>query len=408
MQTHNDVFWIDRSLSEGLRAAWRDFPAVVLTGARQTGKTSLCRRLLPAANYVTLDIPAEAETARLAPERFLDNHTPPLIIDEIQYAPDLLRHLKIRIDADRQPGRYLLTGSQDFLLMQGVSESLAGRCAVLSLMPLSLPEVSRAGLANEATADDFFWRGGWPALWQRPGMERDLWLGSYLATYLERDVRNTVNVASLRDFNRFLRASALRAGQMLSMAEIARDIGVAPNTAKKWISILQSSHQILLLEPWHANAGKRLVKTPKLYFLDSGLLLYLLGFRSWQDVQANPAWGAIWENIVVSEFLKLIVNSASRHRLYFWRTSVGEEVDLVIETGARSFIAIECKTAERVTGGDLRGIGAMTRAYGADAVQTACCVCRTTRSYPVLSGGKVMALSLADALNECRKALGFS
>ncbi len=257
----------------------------MLSGARQAGKTSLVRHLFPQADYVTLDIPRDAETARLDPSGFLADRREPLIVDEVQYVPELPRYLKIAIDRDRRPGRFILTGSQDFSLMQGVSESLAGRCAVLSLPTLSLVEVFHTATLQET--DAFCWRGGFPELWQRPDLDHDLWLGSYVATYLERDVRNSLKVGSLRDFDRFLRAAALRVGQLLSLAKLAHDVGITPNTpntAKSWLSILQASRLVILLEPYHRSPSKRLIKKPKLYFADSGLLIYLLGFTNWAAV----------------------------------------------------------------------------------------------------------------------------
>ncbi len=398
IRSMNSLLWIERGMGRRLREGLRGFPVVALTGARQVGKTSLCRHVWPDAAYVTLDIPSVADSARLAPERFLDEHPPPLILDEIQYAPELLRHLKVRVDRDPRPGSYLVTGSQDFLLMQGVTESLAGRCAVLALPPLALSEVLEAGAIPADEADTYFWRGGWPALWRDRTLDRDLWHGSYVATYLERDVRNILNVGSLRDFDRFLRACALRAGQLLSLAELARDVGVAPNTAKAWLSVLQASHQVFLIEPWHVNAGKRLIKSPKLHLGDSGLLLYLMGFRRWTDVLASAGFGAIWENIVVAEVRKALWNQGRRDPLYFWRTAAGEEVDLVIETGARRFIAVECKAAERVEAGDARGIRAMGRAYGDAAMEAAICVCRTPRAYPLSPDGRLHAMPLRAAV----------
>ena len=184
--------------------------------------------------------------------------------------------------------------------MQGVTESLAGRCAVLALPTLSLAE--RFPDATLKETDAFCWRGGFPELWQRPDLDRDLWLGSYFATYLERDVRNLLNIGNLRDFDRFLRVAALRVGQLLSLSEMARDVGIAPNTAKSWLSILEASRQLFLLEPYHSSASKRLIKTPKLYFTDSGLLIYLLGFPDWQAVIKNAAWGALWENLVTVKY----------------------------------------------------------------------------------------------------------
>ncbi|MBI2422956.1 MAG: ATP-binding protein [Candidatus Hydrogenedentes bacterium] len=372
--------------------ACAQFPAVVLTGARQAGKTSLVRHLFPEAGYVSLDIPQEAESARMDALRFVARHPEPLIIDEVQYVPELLRHLKTLIDEDRRAGRFILTGSQDFSLMEGAAESMAGRCAVLSLGGLSLAEAGQH--AGPDLIDTYLWRGGYPELWQRPELDRDLWLGSYLATYLERDVRNIVQVGSLRDFDRFLRAVALRAGKLLSVSELARDVGISVNTGKAWLSILEASRQIFLLEPYHVNAGKRLVKTPKLYFHDPGLLSYLLGFLHPSAIRRSAAWGPIWENLVIAEVWKYFQNHGKRPPCWFWRVNQGEEVDLLIEIAPNAFVALECKAAAFPERSALKGIQALGKAYGARAMRHAALVCTTGMPYPLSEDGLSMALPL--------------
>ena len=384
--------WIERHISRILKTAFAQFPVVVVTGARQAGKTSLVRHLFPNADYVTFDIPREAEFARLDFGAFVRQHADPLIIDEVQYVPEVLRHLKNVVDRDRRPGRFILTGSQDFSVMQDVTETLAGRCAVLSLPTLSLSEVDAK--ASVERIDTFCWRGGFPELWQRTDVDRDLWLGSYLATYLERDVRNILNVGSLRDFDRFLRAAALRAGQLLNVSELARDAGITPNTAKSWISLLEASRQVFLLEPYHSSATKRLVKRPKLYFSDLGMLTYLLGFADWSAVIQNAGWGAVWENLVVSEVHKHFLNRGKRPPLWFWRTAQGEEVDLLVEAGPRQFFAIECKTASAVDSHALKGLAALERAYGAGSLKKAAVVCRCEEAYPLTEKSRIKALPL--------------
>lgn len=386
--------WIERQISEVLRKAYAQFPVVVVTGARQAGKTSLVRHLFPEADYVTFEIPQIAEAARLDFSAFHRQHPDPLIIDEIQYVPEVLRHLKSVVDRDRRPGRFLLTGSQDFSLMQGVTESLAGRSAVLSLPALSLAEVDAD--ATTKKTDLFCWRGGFPELWQRPELDREMWLGSYLSTYLERDVRNILNIGSLRDFDRFLRATALRAGQLLSLSELARDVGIAPNTAKSWISILETSRQIFLLEPYHSSAGKRLIKTPKLYFSDPGMLTYLLGFADWEAVTRNAQWGAVWENLVIGEVHKHFLNMGKRPPCWFWRTVQGEEVDLLVEIAPRQFIAIECKTASQIEQRALKGFVALENAYGETALRRGAVICRTESPYPLAAGSRIVAIPLRE------------
>lgn len=364
-----------------VESALSQFPAVVLTGARQAGKTTLARDVWPTARYISLDHPAEADRARRAPDAFLERATPPAILDEIQYAPELFRHLKVAIDRDRRPGRFLLTGSQAFNLMAGVTESLAGRVAVLTLPTLALDEVFPA--STQEQADRFLWRGGFPELWDRPELSRDLWMGSYVATYLERDVRQALNVGDLRDFDRLLRAAALRTGQLLSYADLARDVGISPNTAKRWLSVLVASQQVFLLEPYHHQRTKRLIKAPKLYFNDTGLLCHLLGFQNMDALKQHGMWGAVWENLVIAEILKQTTATLRPRAMWFWRTAQGDEVDLLIEVGPAQFVAIECKTAERVSGSDLKGIHKLAEEYGPGTVAAARVVCRTITPYPV-------------------------
>lgn len=373
-------------------------PAVVLTGARQAGKTTLARDVWPHAGYVTLDDPAEASQARLEPQAFLNSHPSPVILDEVQYAPELFRHLKLEIDRDRRPGRFLLTGSQAFNLMTGVSESLAGRAAPLSLPTLSLIEACPD--ATAADMDRFLWRSGFPELWARPDLSRDLWLGSYVGTYLERDVRHALNVGDLRDFDRLLRAAALRAGQLVSYADLARDVGVAPNTIRRWLSVLAASDQIFLLEPYHRQRSKRLIKAPKLYFADTGLLCHLLGFQEPGGLVAHAQWGAVWENFVIAEVRKRLKAWSAPPPIWFWRTAQGDEVDLLIEQGPERFVAIECKTAEQVSASDLRGVHKLIDEYGPGSVSLPAIVCRTTAPYPLDSPLRARALTVRRLLEE--------
>lgn len=374
------------------------FPAVVLTGARQAGKTTLARDIWAGARYVTLDDPAEAGQARGEPQAFLQRNPSPVILDEVQYAPDLFRHLKIEIDRDRRPGRYLITGSQAFNLMTGASESLAGRAAPISLPTLSLIEAWPE--ATHAETDRFLWRSGFPELWVRPDLSRDLWLGSYVGTYLERDVRHALNVGDLCDVDRLLRAAALRAGQLVSYADLARDVGVAPNTIRRWLSVLTASDQIFLLEPYHRQRSKRLIKAPKLYFADTGLLCHLLGFQDPGALFTHALWGAVWENFVIAEVRKRLKAWPAPPPLWFWRTAQGDEVDLLIEQGPERFMAIECKTAERVSASDLRGVHKLIEEYGAESVPFAAIVCRTAAPYPIEGRLRARALTVRRLLEE--------
>jgi hypothetical protein len=361
------------------------FPAVLVTGARQAGKTSILRHLFPQASYLSLDLPANAEAAQTAPEQLLDQHPEPVIIDEIQYAPSLLRHLKYRIDEDRFPGRYLLTGSQVFPLMQGVSESLAGRCGVLNLHTLSMAELLDAGRPIEESA--YIFLGGYPELHVQA--EADLWFPAYVATYLERDVRNILRVVDLQDFNRFIRACALRSSQVLNYSDLARDTGIAPNTARKWLGLLQTSAVVTLIEPYFGNRTKRLIKSPKLIFSDTGLAAFLAGFRSEEDLFASSLAGAFWESHVFGQIIRQVAFRGDSTIVNYWRTANGPEVDLVIERAGGAVMAIECKLKEHPDIADAAGLRALAEAEKG-RVKEKFVVCRTKVAYRLSDGTRVV------------------
>lgn len=379
--------WINRKYEITLKKLAAQFPAVVVTGARQVGKTSLVQKVFPDFAYISLDIPSAAAQAEENPDSFLKSKKDPLIIDEIQYAPSLLRHIKVIVDQDKKPGRFIFTGSQNFLLMQGISESLAGRCGILNMLNLSISEITEAIDRYEDT--EFIFRGGFPELYTRPDIESHFWYASYLSTYLERDVRNILNIGSLRDFDRFLRAVAIRTGQMLSYSELARDVGIAPNTAKAWISVLEASGQVVLLEPYHKNLGKRLIKTPKIYMCDTGLAAFLMGFENWESVFNHPAAGALWETHVIMQVVKHYYSQGKRLPIWYWRTVHGAEVDLLIEQGGR-FIAIEAKFTEHPKESSLKGIYALENFYGEGSLISAYIASKTANPYPL--SDKVLAV----------------
>ncbi|MBN1365146.1 MAG: ATP-binding protein [Syntrophaceae bacterium] len=372
--------WIPRKYDETLKSLSAQFPAVAVTGARQVGKTSLVQHAFPNINYISLDLPAVAAQAEKNPDAFFRSHGLPLIIDEVQYAPSLFRYVKSIVDTDRKPGRFLLTGSQVFPLMEGLSESLAGRCGVLNIMNLSAEELHSFAGKNSFNEGAFLFSGGYPELHARPDLDRHFWYSAYLTTYLERDVRNILNVGSLRDFDRFLRAVAVRTAQILSYSDLARDVGVAPNTAKKWISVLQASGQVFLLEPYFRNISKRLVKSPKLYMCDTGLAAFLMGFENWQAVERHSAVGALWETHVVMEAVKFFASRGLNVPIWFWRTAGGDEVDLIIERDGR-VTAIECKYAEVVNEASFKGLDVFTGEYGPKNIEARYVACRTPMSY---------------------------
>lgn len=366
----------------------KQFPAILVTGTRQAGKTSILRHLFPKASFLSLDLPANAEAAQTAPEKLLDQHPEPVIIDEIQYAPSLLRHLKYRIDGDRSPGRYLLTGSQVFPLMQGVSESLAGRCAILNLYTLSRAELLDAGKATEEAS--YIFLGGYPEV--HVGADADLWFPAYVATYLERDVRNILRVVDLQDFNRFIRACALRSSQVLNYSDLARDTGIAPNTARKWLGLLQSSAVVALIEPYYGNRTKRLIKSPKLVFLDTGLAVFLAGFRSEVDLFGSSVSGAIYESYVFGQILRQAASQGESIAINYWRTANGPEVDLVIGQGGGRVAAVECKLKEHPDIADSAGLRSLDEAEKG-RIKKKFVVCRTKVTYKLADGTWVVNLS---------------
>jgi predicted AAA+ superfamily ATPase len=359
--------WVERDFRPVLEQISGQRPVVLLTGCRQSGKTSLLESAFPAHRYVSLDLPLEAERAETSGEAFLAEHAPPVIIDEIQYAPQLLRHIKHEVDRHRDAvGRYLLTGSQKLALMQGVSESLAGRVAVLELHSLSLREIERAFGALRDTNGllERLWQGGYPELHARQ-LDPKRFYADYVATYLERDVRQAINVRSLRDFDRFVRLCALRSGQLLNMNGLAGDVGVSPNTVRSWLSVLEASNVVYLLPPYFSNPGKRLVKAPKLYFLDTGLLCHLAGLRSVDELKNSALLGAFFETLALGQLIRAHANRALSAPVYYYRDHQGNEVDFVVPVGERAHL-IECKWGEEPKLG--RGMHAVERALGTQNV----------------------------------------
>src|SRR5450755_1615733 len=371
--------WIPRDIEPRLLRSARTRPAVVLTGARQTGKTSTFRRLFPRHEFVSLDLPSEAEQAEKEPNAFLRRHPPPVIIDEVQYAPGLFRHLKGAVDAHRpRNGQFLLTGSQKFTLMKSVSESLAGRADIAELETLSLAEIRRE--LPQTILEYAIVRGGFPELHANPDIDGPAFYNSYLATYLERDVRSLANVGSLRDFERFLRACALRSANLLNKADLARDVGISPSTANQWLSTLEASGQIVLLEPWFSNRTKSIVKSPKLYLADTGLLCALLNIHSQETLTQAPAVGAIWETFVFAQLRERERRAGRTGGLFFWRDRT-REVDFVVDTGGRLEL-FEAKWTELPDVGDTVNLDFVRNAVGKSRVTAGGVVSRTPNSFP--------------------------
>lgn len=343
------IKYLNRDLEKALEKAVRQFSSIIVTGPRQSGKTTLLKHLFSKSHrYVSLDDPEARLMAKDDPKLFLDNYPSPIIIDEVQYAPELLSYIKMKIDEDRaRKGLFLLTGSQSFPLMAKVGESLAGRIAVFTLLSFSFKEEFRTKSAlslNELKKRVL--RGGFPEIAVNKNIDLRLWYGSYLQTYLERDIRHLRQIGNLTDFQRFLQLLATFNGQVLNLSSLSRDLGVAVNTVKTWISILEAGYQIVLIKPFYINKGKRIIKSPKVYFLDTGLLCYLTGLTSTEQVFKGPLAGQLFEGLVLGEIIRNFCHRGEVPRIFWWRTSYGEEVDFVIEK-ANKIIAIEVKMSAK-------------------------------------------------------------
>lgn len=336
----------DRALSPTLNRLAQSFPVVAVTGPRQSGKTTLVRRVFADKPYVSLEDPAERAFALEDPRGFLARFGAGAVFDEAQRWPDLFSYLQGLVDADRSPGRFILTGSQQFGLLSGVTQSLAGRVGMTRLLPLALGELP-AGDVESLGLDGLMLRGLYPALHAQPVTPED-WFASYVATYVERDVRQVLNVQDLSAFQRFLRLCAGRTGQLLNLSALAGEAGIAQSTARAWMSVLEASDLVYLLPPYHRNFGKRVVKSPKLYLVDVGLACWLLGIRSVEVLNLHPLRGALFEAWVVGEFLKARLNAGQPPDLYFWRDNNGLEADIVFEMAGR-LQSVEIKSGQTVT-----------------------------------------------------------
>ena len=339
--------YISRDIEKELKKISSQFPVTLLTGPRQTGKSTMLNHLFPRYQYLTFDDSSLRLSARKDPAAFVQSIKTKVIIDEIQYAPEILPFIKIHADRNRKNGAFILTGSQVFNVMVGVSESLAGRAGLLELLPFSFDELERKGGAKPRDISGCFkqiLRGFYPV----PNTEKTdsrAFYGAYLSLYIERDVRQIQNIKDISAFESFLQILSGRAGNLLNVASLAADCGLSHETCKTWLSILENSRIIYLLRPWFRNNAKRLIKSPKLYFTDTGLLCYLLKYPDAQTLQAGPAMGAGFENMIIMEFLKSKINKRLNSDLYFYRDSNGVEIDLVIDEG-RSVSLYEIKAAK--------------------------------------------------------------
>jgi uncharacterized protein len=360
---------IRRKLEPVLKKVARQYPVLTLTGPRQSGKTTLVRAAFPRHEYASLEEPDVREYALTDPRGFLAQFSGRVILDEVQRAPDLFSYIQTLVDREDTPGRYVLSGSQNFLLLRSISQSLAGRSAILHLLPFALSELEgrkpfpleKLGRElprkrRESLTDvmEILFRGFYPRIHDK-GLDPTTWYSSYYQTYVERDVREIINVGDLEAFGRFVRLCAGRSGQLLNLTSLGNDCGITHTTAARWLSILEASFLVHLLRPYHANFGKRLIKSPKIYFLDTGLLCYLLRIQSAEDLRLHASRGPIFESFVISELIKNFLHQGKEPDLYFWRDATGHELDAVIDRGSER-VAVEIKSAQTVVQDFFAGI----------------------------------------------------
>ena len=383
---------VPRQAESALQQHAKGYPILAITGPRQSGKTTLARSTFPDQPYVSLEDPDTRAFAEEDPRGFLARYPVGAILDEAQRCPALFSYLQTRVDLDQRMGRFVLTGSQQFGLLSHITQSLAGRVGLIQLLPFALqelldshekttgrPEFSRtpsggqtrsgwAGTAHTAVGslDDLLWRGLYPPLHDR-NLAPEQWFANYVMTYVERDVRQIIEVQNLSLFQRFLKMCAARCGQLLNMSSLANDCGVSHKTIGAWLSVLEAGYIVFLLQPHHQNFGKRLVKTPKLYFHDTGLAAYLMGIRDPAHLSIHSARGALFENFVISELLKRRYNQGLASNLYFWRNNTGEEVDVLIEHGDK-LMPVEIKSGQTFTSDFLAGLNKWTRYAGDKAL----------------------------------------
>lgn len=356
---------IPRAVASVVRAHLLAFPIVTITGPRQSGKTTLARAVHADRPYVSLEDPDVRQSASEDPRGFLGRYRDGAVFDEVQRAPELLSYLQTQVDADGRRGLFLLTGSQQFGLMPGVTQSLAGRTAFIELMPFSQAELAEARI-RPLGLDEALFHGGYPPLYDRKLSPRT-WFPAYVTAYIERDVRQMLKVQDLDAFQRFVRLCAGRSGQIVNISSLAMDCGITHNTARAWISVLEASYILFQLRPHHENFNKRLIKTPKIYFYDTGLLCWLLGIQEPSQLATHPLRGSIFETYVVSELTKTCFNMGERPPLHFWRDSGGNEVDVIVDVGLH-LRPIEIKAGQTVNLDFFSGLGRWCAVAGEQAV----------------------------------------
>jgi predicted AAA+ superfamily ATPase len=343
---------IPRLATSTLTRLAKGFPVIALTGPRQSGKTTLAKHVFPNKTYVSLENPEELEFAQKDPKRFLARFKEGAILDEVQRCPSLLSWLQGLVDERSRMGDFVLTGSSQFELVAGITQSLAGRVGRVELLPLSIQELAQAHQLP-SQLNTCLLQGGYPSIYDRQVSPQD-WFSNYIATYIERDVRQLIAVRDLTQFQRFVKMCAARSGQILNLAALGADCGLSASTAREWLSVLEASYLVTRIQPYYQNFGKRLVKTPKLYFLDVGLMAWLIGIRDTVTLDTHVSRGALFETFVVSELIKRQYNQGQNADLYFWRDSAGNEIDLLLDT-PQGLQAIEIKSGSTFASDWIKG-----------------------------------------------------
>jgi len=352
-----------RAAGEKIRELASGFPAVVVTGPRQSGKTTLVKHLFPDKPYLLLEEPDTRRFAEEDPRSFLGQYLDKgAIIDEAQYVPELFSYLQGILDQSESPGRFILTGSQNFLMMAKISQSLAGRIGIIKLLPLSMNELNQAGQECDQY-EEYLFRGFYPRLYKFSILPSDFY-SSYVQTYLERDLTQLKQVHSLSTFHIFLKMCANRIGQVVNFTSLGADCGISHNTAKEWISLLQTSGIVFLIKTHHKNYNKRLIQMPKLYFSDPGLAAYLADIKSADEIVTHPLKGGLFETLILGEFLKYRYNRGLESNLYFWRDKTGHEIDCIIEKSIHETISVEIKAGRTIAGDFFKNIHYYNRLSG--------------------------------------------
>lgn len=337
---------IRRDAERTIAGLARKYPVVAVTGPRQSGKTTLARAVFPKKPYVSLEDPDQLEFAMDDPRAFLARYGDGAVLDEVQRCPPLFSYIQSRVDEDGRPGLYILTGSQQFGLLAGITQTLAGRVALVHLLPFTLGEIKKGQYAPRSV-ERLLWSGFYPPIHDR-ALDPGNWAANYIQTYVERDVRQMINVRNLSAFQKFIRMCAARTGQLTNLSSLANDSGITHNTAREWLSVLEASYIVFFLQPYHRNLRKRLIKTPKLYFYDTGLAAWLLRIRDHAQLSTHSMRGALFETWVVSEFIKGRYNRGLTADFFFWRDRTGNEIDLLCEEGEK-LIPIEIKSGQTIT-----------------------------------------------------------